>query len=221
MLICEICEICGRWFLTLLRHCHFKTLKAVSRPIPSPPAAPEVVEPRDGALEVGESPVLQWAPAQGARAYEVFVWRADEPQPEEPTVVGIAGNQYLPGRLLAGRVEYRWQVRALRGGLETPGPIWHFRTASRPFLRGDADGKNKLLITDAIFILSFLFLGGPDPPCKQSADVDDNGTIGINDAIRLLNFLFLGGPEPPPPQGSCGLDPTLDPLDCRAEQLCP
>jgi hypothetical protein len=61
----------------------------------------------------------------------------------------------------------------------------------------------------------------PEPPCKQSADVDDDGTVLITDAIRLLNFLFLGGKEPPPPHGSCGLDPTLDSLDCRAEQRCP
>ena len=84
-----------------------------------------------------------------------------------------------------------------------------------PFVRGDANGDGSIDITDAIFTLGFLFLGGGAPPCEDAADADDRGTLEITDAVYLLNFLFSGGPEPPPPHLALGEDPTEDTLGCR------
>jgi hypothetical protein len=81
------------------------------------------------------------------------------------------------------------------------------------FRRGDADGSGIVDITDAIFVLSFLFLGGPTPDCLDAADADDSGTVDITAAIYSLTFLFLGGPAPPEPGPfDCGSDPTPDDL---------
>ena len=82
------------------------------------------------------------------------------------------------------------------------------------FNRGDADASGTVNITDAIFLLNFLFLGGQGPACADSGDVDDSGTINITDGINLLNFLFLGGNPPSAPSGECGGDPTADDLTC-------
>ncbi|MEM7231619.1 MAG: LamG domain-containing protein [Planctomycetota bacterium] len=78
------------------------------------------------------------------------------------------------------------------------------------FIRGDGDASGAINITDGIFILNFLFLGGPDPLCADSADADDSGSINITDGIFVLNFLFLGGPNPPAPYPDCGLDSEED-----------
>ena len=87
------------------------------------------------------------------------------------------------------------------------------------FVRGDPDATGAINITDGIFILNFLFLGGERPACPDAADTDDNGTHNITDGIYLLNFLFLGGSPPPPPYNKsvpfkdmCGPDPTADAL---------
>ncbi len=83
------------------------------------------------------------------------------------------------------------------------------------FLRGDADGKPPINITDAIHILKYLF-SGQSLPCLDAADVNDSGEIGIEDAIHLLLYLFAAGPPPPPPfPEACGLDPTEDALGCE------
>jgi hypothetical protein len=77
------------------------------------------------------------------------------------------------------------------------------------FRRGDADGSGKLDLTDAIFTLLYLFLGGRAPDCFDAADADDSGAIDLTDAIGSLQFQFLGGvilPDPGPVD--CGPDTT-------------
>ena len=91
------------------------------------------------------------------------------------------------------------------------------------FRRGDANADSGVPnITDGIFILNFLFLGGPAPPCDDAADTNDDGSHNITDGIYLLNYLFLGGPAPPAPgPDDCGVDPTGDALGCASFPPCP
>ncbi|MEM7235516.1 MAG: S8 family serine peptidase, partial [Planctomycetota bacterium] len=72
------------------------------------------------------------------------------------------------------------------------------------FIRGDSDASGEIDISDGIFILNWLFIGGPQPPCEAAADVDATNQINLTDAVYLLNFLFLGGTQPPEPYPSCG-----------------
>lgn len=89
------------------------------------------------------------------------------------------------------------------------------------FRRGDGDANGVVNITDGIYVLNFLFLGGPPPPCRDAADADDNGAVNITDGIYILNFLFLGGPPPPSPgQTDCGIDPTQPNLGCETYESC-
>jgi len=99
------------------------------------------------------------------------------------------------------------------------------RRASAPpgggFRRGDSNASGDLNITDGVFVLNYLFLGGPEPPCQDAADSDDNGTLNITDGVRILNYLFLGGPAPPAPgPDTCGDDPTADELPACVYESC-
>ena len=91
-------------------------------------------------------------------------------------------------------------------------------TVEAIFRRGDADADGIVNITDAIYVLNYLFQGGSEPPCLDAADADDEFAINITDGIYILNFLFLGGNEPPTPGPfSCGPDtPGEDGLDCQS-----
>jgi hypothetical protein len=66
-----------------------------------------------------------------------------------------------------------------------------------------------------------MFLGEQEPACLKSADANDDATIDISDPVALLEFQFLGGLSPPAPHATCGLDPTLDELECAAFPPCP
>jgi hypothetical protein len=77
------------------------------------------------------------------------------------------------------------------------------------YRRGDADADGRADITDAIRILSFLFLDFTPLPCPDSGDVDGNGALEITDPVRLLTFLFGDGePIPEPGPLACGVDPS-------------
>jgi hypothetical protein len=68
-------------------------------------------------------------------------------------------------------------------------------------------------LTDAVAVLSVLFLGAPPLECADAGDVDDDGALGLTDAVVLLLHLFVSGPAPAPPGlGACGEDPTADAL---------
>jgi hypothetical protein len=85
-----------------------------------------------------------------------------------------------------------------------------------PFHRGDPDGSGLVDLGDPVFLLDYLFLGGAEPSCLESADVNNDGELEITDAVYLLGFLFSGWAPPPspgPPGGPCGREP--DPWDSQ------
>ena len=113
-------------------------------------------------------------------------------------------------------------IAVTASGADGPGP----QPGAQEFIRGDADDNGSLQLTDGIYILNFLFLGGAAPGCTESADADNNGAVQLTDGIYILNFLFLGGADTPLPGGfACGPDPDEEgsPLDsgCEDYSSCP
>ena len=89
------------------------------------------------------------------------------------------------------------------------------------FLRGDVNSDRSIELTDAIFTLNYLFVGGRIPTCLDAADVNDNASVELTDAIFLLNYLFIGGRVPAAPFPECGEDASADDIDCRQPPECP
>ncbi|HZN58402.1 MAG TPA: right-handed parallel beta-helix repeat-containing protein, partial [Planctomycetota bacterium] len=95
-----------------------------------------------------------------------------------------------------------------------------FDRPDRPFLRSDVNSSGNVNISDAVFLLAYLYLGDRAPGCLKAADADANGGLEVTDAIYLLNFLFLGGDAPPAPFPACGAVPA-SPLSCSVYAACP
>ncbi|MEM7262856.1 MAG: dockerin type I domain-containing protein [Planctomycetota bacterium] len=93
------------------------------------------------------------------------------------------------------------------------------------FIRGDCNVDGNSDISDAVFLLSYLFLDGSvGPSCFDACDLNDDGQIDLSDALyQLYSLKVPGSPQPPPPSGSmgCGSDPTSDSLDCVGFSPCP
>lgn len=60
------------------------------------------------------------------------------------------------------------------------------------------DAGNTVDLSDLIYLVNYLFLGGPAPSCMESANTngDAGGDVDLSDLIYLVNYLFLGGPAP-------------------------
>ncbi len=89
------------------------------------------------------------------------------------------------------------------------------------FRRGDADANGAMQLTDAVFVLLYLFSGGGEPPCMEASDADNNGALQLTDAVYVLLYLFSGGDAPPAPgPGECGPDTGDVDLGCGVYDSC-
>ncbi|MGB5105229.1 MAG: PQQ-dependent sugar dehydrogenase [Candidatus Zixiibacteriota bacterium] len=61
---------------------------------------------------------------------------------------------------------------------------------------GDADGNSIVTISDAVYLINYIFAGGPAPSPLSAGDSDCNGIVTISDAVYLINYIFSGGPAP-------------------------
>jgi hypothetical protein len=65
------------------------------------------------------------------------------------------------------------------------------------YYRGDINYSYKLDVADVIYLVNYLFKGGPKPdPMLDQADVNNNGKVLVEDVIYMINYLFKGGPGP-------------------------
>ena len=61
----------------------------------------------------------------------------------------------------------------------------------------DADPADEINIADLVYLVNYMFNGGPVPPCMEETDIDGNGDgPDIADLVYLVNFMFNGGPSP-------------------------
>lgn len=153
--------------------------------------------------------VLTWT---GRRAYDaVRIQRNGE------TIAELAGDarEFVDGGVSQGLFTYK--VAGMVGGHSSL-PASAFVSTFSPagaFLRGDANGDDRVNLGDAVSTLEFLFRGGEGPSCEDAADADDDGRLALTDAVITLHFLFLGDRVLPAPGVRYPwYDPTPDALAC-------
>jgi plastocyanin len=61
---------------------------------------------------------------------------------------------------------------------------------------GDANDDGQTNVGDAVFMINFVFKGGPAPPCLNEGDANADCQANVGDAVFLINFVFKGGPAP-------------------------
>jgi hypothetical protein len=197
------------------------TFGAVSGPsfntaAPEPPAG---LLARGGVNQV----TLSWSsPVSGPDPTGYAIYRAGSPGGPYPStpVAQVPGEETATiDRGLSGGANYCYVVRARQGAQESRSSNESCAVTSGgglTFRRSDVDGSGLVDISDAVQVLSYLFLGAGAPDCMEAADADNSGQVDITDAITTLSYLFLGA-EPPAEPGpkSCGPDPAAPTLQCK------
>jgi hypothetical protein len=64
------------------------------------------------------------------------------------------------------------------------------------YLNGDADGSDTVDISDAVYIIAYIFSGGSAPVPLAAGDANCDHGVDISDVVLLISYIFGGGAAP-------------------------
>ncbi len=64
------------------------------------------------------------------------------------------------------------------------------------YLCGDANGDGAIDISDAVFLIQYIFAGGQAPNPIAAGDANCDQAVDISDVVYLIQYIFAGGPAP-------------------------
>ncbi len=64
------------------------------------------------------------------------------------------------------------------------------------YICGDANGDGEVNVSDGVFIINFVFAGGPAPARFEAANANCDEAVNVSDAVWIINYVFVGGNIP-------------------------
>ena len=61
---------------------------------------------------------------------------------------------------------------------------------------GDCNNDDVVDVGDVVYLINYLFKGGPVPQPLDVGDVNADTNVDVGDVVYLINYLFKGGPAP-------------------------
>jgi len=76
-------------------------------------------------------------------------------------------------------------------------------TPAHALIPGDVNNDSNVNLADIIYLVNYIFKGGPSPVLQFAGDVNANCLTNLSDLIYLVNYVFKSGPDPEgcPPWG--------------------
>lgn len=82
--------------------------------------------------------------------------------------------------------------------------------AANAYECGDANLDASINLLDIVFILNYLYKGGPEPTYPHLADVNSSGGINLLDVTYMIRYLYWGSTAPDCPPGPDELPAAFD-----------
>jgi len=129
---------------------------------------------------------------------DTLIWstKLTTPGVDWPSGLAVVGDQKIlvTGDNIYGGLPSFKSYQSYNSTGNYDGFILEFSTLN--IARGDADASGAYSIADAVFIVNYIFGGGPAPLSLTAADADSSFSISIADAVWMINYIFGGGPPP-------------------------
>jgi hypothetical protein len=61
---------------------------------------------------------------------------------------------------------------------------------------GDANSDGTVNVSDAVYVINYVFVGGDIPVPLACGDSNSDGTVNVSDAVYIINYVFVGGDIP-------------------------
>jgi hypothetical protein len=128
--------------------------------------------------------------------YTLFVSFSDQFVPGSTLVIDSLTMSQSYVSLETDSMVYWWKVRAQDkwGELRWSNEIWSFDLQNC----GDANGDGQISLSDVVFLVNYLFIGGTPPEPLSAGDANGDCAVDLADGVYLVNYLFIGGPMPKP-----------------------
>jgi Dockerin type I domain len=69
------------------------------------------------------------------------------------------------------------------------------------FICGDANSDQTINVSDAVWIINYVFAGGDPPDPLMIGDSNCDTVVNVSDAVWIINYVFVGGNAPCDPDG--------------------
>jgi hypothetical protein len=119
-------------------------------------------------------------------------WRHHEITETDLAAAGVSLTSTMVVRFTANDADPQSIVEAGIDGFH----LTLFECNFEPFLCGDADDSGGVDIDDVVYLINYIFGGGPPPEPLEVGDVDCSGEVDIDDIVYLIQYIFGGGPVP-------------------------
>jgi hypothetical protein len=163
--------------------------------VPGEPSEPGHLSPADSELVPLPNIVLEWEDFQVIDSFIVEIDNnSNFASPEIIDTVEEATYTASGSAMISGYPQY-WRLMATNDCGATPyTSAWSFIPCGE--MHGNADGNTFIDIDDVVFIIQYIFVGGPEPDPSWQGDADCNGETDIDDVVYIIEYIFSGGPQP-------------------------
>ncbi|MFH2054320.1 MAG: dockerin type I domain-containing protein, partial [bacterium] len=159
---------------------------------------PRLYLPENGALVADKTPAFRWSTCwhETADSYRLELSSTSDFATVGHMYSGRVDNNYAPDFPI-GEQQWYWRVKAFRIDGDSTDYSETFSLTVVPETQcGDADGDLLVNVTDAVYIIQYIFNGGAAPDPLSIADVNCDGSVNITDAVYLVAYIFASGPVP-------------------------
>jgi len=139
-----------------------------------------------------ESGIGTWTEVANHDTDGGLAWRHHEITEAELIAAGVDLTSTMKIRFTANDDDPQSIVEAGLDGFS----VLSFECSSQPWVCGDADSSGEVDIDDAVFLITYIFAGGPAPDPIEAGDADCSDAIDIDDAVYLITYIFASGPAP-------------------------
>jgi len=137
--------------------------------------------------------IFQWSDpnAWEELKYDLYVSTSPVFHPDSTVIYDSLSATQFTDSLEMGR--HYWKVKAYNESVDRwSEEVWTLVSA----MYGDANADKNLTVSDAIYLINYLFKGGPAPVIYETGDCNCDTQVNVSDVIYLINYLFKGGPPP-------------------------
>ncbi len=162
------------------------------------PASFDLVSPEDESVLEHNNPQFTWTVATDGDSYDqvryTLKYGTDSTFAEAISVEDIDSTSYIPSNPLEPAAYYYWYVTAydLFDGETVCAQTFSFSYSTS----GDSNGDGLVDVGDVVFLINYVFRGGPAPDPYLSGDANCDEIADVGDAVYLVNYIFKGGPGP-------------------------